>query len=306
MPEQTDRSLREVEAELANRAAVNRIAENLGFGVLTAGSMYMAAWVLGFPATWRTGTTGEGLKHAKFLDAAFSKSKDKYKTPMMKAVSLRTYVDPASTDPNPKLRSLFTSFSAHPSVRYSHNLAALPWSVIAPMQFSTRLRKAFPALHRWLGRAFLGTSVSLMVGYLIIEIRGLAYNHSSKVPVIKKLGSFTQLPALIFIISGIKAYLSIAVDRDIESHRRWIIRHVASGLWVSLMRIALPPLALFMQKLGVRKLLGDVEGGMVTFLVAGIGSTAATVGSAEMYFHSIDREKELQAEKRALKSSKKQ
>jgi hypothetical protein len=98
---------------------------------------------------------------------------------------------------------------------------------------------------------------------------------------------------------------SIAVDRDVESHRRWIIRHVASGLWVSLIRIASPAFALLMEKLGMRRALGDVEGSKLIFALVGITSALSTIGGAELYLHSLDREKALQNEQRALKRAMK-
>ena len=160
---------------------------------MTASCVFMVAWVTGFPATWRTGTEGEGLKYTQFLDSSPA------------GTEFQDYVDPllraniSETTSDATLRSIFTVYAPHPAVRYSHNLAALPWSVIAPLQFSSRVRKSYPRLHRWLGRAFLLTSISLMFGFSLIQMRGLGYIHPSR-------DHMVNLPAIVFTISGVKAY----------------------------------------------------------------------------------------------------
>lgn len=114
---------------------------------------------------------------------------------------------------------------------YAHVFGAAVALALGPFQFSARLRTKRPALHRWLGRVYLG--VGILVGgvsglYLAFYSYGGAIAH----------GGFALL-ALLWLYSGLRAYLSIRA-RDVAAHRRWMVRNFALSFAAVTLRIYLP------------------------------------------------------------------
>lgn len=107
-----------------------------------------------------------------------------------------------------------------------HVASALPVLVIAPLQFSGALRKARPAVHRWLGRVFLA---SAMVSGSFAVWLGATMPRGG-----------TQVPLMLFgvlwvMLSGIA--WQAARRRDFVTHRQFVIRSFAlatSFVWLHL------------------------------------------------------------------------
>ena len=120
--------------------------------------------------------------------------------------------------------------------------AVAPWAVVAhlgggllalalgPWQLNGRLRARAIRVHRWLGRGYV---VAVVVG----SIGALVLAPMSQEGLVTHVG-FGSL-ALLWLLATVQAYRMIRA-RDLESHRRWMIRSFALTLAAVTLRIYLP------------------------------------------------------------------
>jgi uncharacterized membrane protein len=130
---------------------------------------------------------------------------------------------------HPEMRASFEGH--HTAVIYAHIFAAAFALVLGPLQFSTRLRSARPALHRWSGRLYL------LVGVLLGGLAGLAAAFNAAGGPVAQLG-FAGLAAA-WLFTGAMAYRAIRA-RDLPSHRRWMMRNFALAFAAVTLRLWLP------------------------------------------------------------------
>ena len=97
------------------------------------------------------------------------------------------------------------------------------------------MRSSRVALHRWLGRTYLG------IGVLVGGVAGLVVALHAFGGVTARLG-FAAL-ALAWLYTGTRAYLAIR-SRDVAAHRRWMVRNFALTFAAVTLRIYLPASAL--------------------------------------------------------------
>lgn len=119
---------------------------------------------------------------------------------------------------HPKMRAVFEE---HRLGIYVHIFASTLTLLLGPWQFVSRLRKAWPKGHRWLGRIYLGLGVlpgGLAGLYMSLYSFGGAVSHSG----------FAILAAL-WLWTGAMAY-STARARRFAEHRRWMIRNFSLSL----------------------------------------------------------------------------
>ncbi len=109
-----------------------------------------------------------------------------------------------------------------------HVLSALPVLVIAPLQFSGALRRAKPAVHRWLGRIFLGGA--MLAGAFAVWL-------GATMPI-----AGTQVPLMLFglVWMGLAAIAwQAARRRDYVTHRAFVVRVFVlstSFLWLHVLQ----------------------------------------------------------------------
>jgi hypothetical protein len=107
-----------------------------------------------------------------------------------------------------------------------HVLPGLVWMLVVPLQFSGLRRRSIRA-HRVLGRIVLLCAAFASAGMLTL----LAMPYGA--------GNWELIPNLLFgslfVVSGTLAFASIRRKRVTE-HREWVIRHVAVGMGIALMR----------------------------------------------------------------------
>lgn len=129
---------------------------------------------------------------------------------------------------HPKMRDVF-------EVRqvgiYCHVFASVLALAIGPFQFWTRLRTSRPALHRWMGRMYLG------VGVLVGGVSGLYMASSAYGGLVSQLGF--GLLAVVWLWTGFRAYLSIR-GGDVTAHQIWMIRNFSLTFGAVTLRIYLP------------------------------------------------------------------
>jgi uncharacterized membrane protein len=123
------------------------------------------------------------------------------------------------------------NFNAHHIGIYTHIFASSVALLLGPWQFSARLRQHHTQLHRWLGRTYLTLGV-LVGGSAGLYMAQFAYGGG-----VARAG-FTLL-AWAWLLTGIMAYRAIR-NKDIQHHRRWMLRNFALTLAAVTLRIYLP------------------------------------------------------------------
>ncbi len=114
---------------------------------------------------------------------------------------------------------------------YAHVFAAVFAMALGPFQFMTRLRARRPALHRLLGRLYLG------VGVLVGGLAGLFLATRAFGGPVSRFG-FGAL-ALLWLYTGLRAYRAIRAG-DVARHRRWMLRNFALTFAAVTLRLWVP------------------------------------------------------------------
>jgi uncharacterized membrane protein len=129
---------------------------------------------------------------------------------------------------HPEIRAAFEQYAG---VVYVHVFGSAVALGLGPLQFWSRLRARRPRFHRWCGRLYLGA------GVLVGGLAGLyiALHAFGGLPA--RLG-FAALAAA-WLFTGMRAFLAIRV-RDIEAHRRWMVRNFALTLAAVTLRLWVP------------------------------------------------------------------
>lgn len=136
---------------------------------------------------------------------------------------------------------LVFSFSPGANPEFHQRLMTLPWYayahflgsgtalLVGGFQFSSRLRQARPALHRWTGRVYLVACLTGGLGGL-----GLASISFGGPPT--HVGF--ALLAVLWLVSGAQAWFAIRRG-DVAEHRRWMVRSFAMTFAAVTLRIEL-------------------------------------------------------------------
>ena len=119
-------------------------------------------------------------------------------------------------------------YRLHPLLIHTHAFAAGLALLLGPGQFSTRLRARRPALHRWIGRVYLGA------GIVLGGISGLGLARVAQGGWVAQLG-FACL-ALAWLYTGWRGYAAIRRGERVR-HRRWMLRNHALTLAAVSLRI---------------------------------------------------------------------
>jgi uncharacterized membrane protein len=106
-----------------------------------------------------------------------------------------------------------------------HVLFAAVMTLGGTLQLIPALRRRVPALHRWSGRVYVATAVTLAVGGLLMVWVAERRNNL--------WGAFAISLDAVLIIAFAAVALRYAIARDIVNHRRWALRlfMVANGVW---------------------------------------------------------------------------
>ncbi|MFD7831023.1 DUF2306 domain-containing protein [Kitasatospora sp. NPDC059803] len=100
---------------------------------------------------------------------------------------------------------------------YVHIVTAAFALLVGPFQFSTALRRRSPAVHRWTGRVYVfGVAVGSLAAFVMAFFNSVAFNG---------FFGFGGL-ALLWAWTTWRGYRAVR-DRDLPSHRAWMIRSFA-------------------------------------------------------------------------------
>jgi uncharacterized membrane protein len=185
----------------------------------------MVVWILIVPGSWLIGRTHF---HTNIW------------LPLMERLPATRYIP----------THLFTKYQGHTAVHVTHMLPSAVWSALLPFQVHPTWRNRHRQLHRIMGYLFLVSCFLIALGVGVIVQRKLIFVHSfpdTNYPapqhrVVPDIHEVTVLfLALYFILSVIQA-IRMARAGHIPLHQRWMIRHVASGIWVAVQRFGVIPL----------------------------------------------------------------
>jgi len=124
------------------------------------------------------------------------------------------------------------NFESHRVGIYAHVFGAAFALLLGPLQFSARLRTARPALHRLLGRLYLGLGVGMggLAGlYMAFFAHGGLVSQSG-----------FALLALAWLYTGARAY-GAARSRRLREHRAWMVRNFSLAFAAVTLRLYLGP-----------------------------------------------------------------
>lgn len=143
-------------------------------------------------------------------------------------IRLLTDVPAIATGDVPDQDAFEYRYVRHPVPAYLHMIPGVIYLVGAPFQLSRRFRSRNLARHRLLGRIVL--PAGLVAGVLAVVV-GLWFPYGGPVE-----ASAAVLFGAAFVVALVLAYRAIRA-RDVDAHRRWMIRAFALGLGVGTIRI---------------------------------------------------------------------
>ena len=123
------------------------------------------------------------------------------------------------------------SFLAHTAGIYTHVFTAVVALTLGPFQFSARLRRTHPRIHRWIGRTYLSIGVGLG------GLSGLYMSVFAFGGLAAKLG-FACL-AVAWLYTGLRAYQAIR-NGAVQEHRQWAVRNFSLTFAAVTLRIYIP------------------------------------------------------------------
>ena len=139
--------------------------------------------------------------------------------------------------------------------------ASYPWAIIGHIlggsamlilgwsQFSSRLRRALPGLHRWLGRVLVGAGV-------YFALAGLVMNASAKAQADSVLYNSAQNVMAVVFLAVLFLGIRAIRQRRVADHRAWMMRSYAITLGAATQTVLLLPVFLLFGK--VRGVLVDL------------------------------------------------
>ncbi|MEM1000500.1 MAG: DUF2306 domain-containing protein [Bacteroidota bacterium] len=114
-----------------------------------------------------------------------------------------------------------------PIQEFLHRVGGSAYVIIGILQFSKKLRKNRPRLHRNLGKIFLLLSVALGVGGALMSIVVPFSGIKETIPTVFFSG--------MFMFFTYKAYVTARAKQFLK-HREWVIRNFAIGIAVATIR----------------------------------------------------------------------
>jgi uncharacterized membrane protein len=133
-----------------------------------------------------------------------------------------------------ELRDFFEKFDRLPVVTLLHVLPAALFMLLAPLQFSRRVRRRAIAWHRWSGRLIVVLALPIGVSGLFFGVFE-PYAGALERSAIALFGAW-------FLVALVRAVIAVR-RRAFTKHREWMIRMFAVALGVLLVRLVALPLA---------------------------------------------------------------
>jgi uncharacterized membrane protein len=113
--------------------------------------------------------------------------------------------------------------------------------ILVPLQLSTAMRNRFAVVHRWNGRLLIAAGI-------LAAITGLYFGTATPFGGIVETAVIV-LVGMWFLLLLLRAYRAIK-GRDIDLHRRWMLRAIAAPIGVTVVRVVGPIADLALTPLG--------------------------------------------------------
>ena len=241
------------------------------FQTTTLLCVMMVVWILWFPGSM---LIGRSKLHAAFL---------------------KKYLDPALEEHIVSRETVY-KMQGHTAVHLTHLLPGAIWSACIPFQLHRGFRKDHKVLHRWMGYVFFGCSFLMSLGILIILHRDLYFEKFfTDLPPMKVNTEPTMyINTAVFLGTAVHA-LRLARSKRFFDHQAWVIRHIASGLWIAWQRVLLiavfsplltPPIARSTKRL--------------SFISAGFMGMAISYAIGEYAVHLLKRERDAKSQRKKV------
>ena len=119
-------------------------------------------------------------------------------------------------------------FARHPVMISLHLLAGALFLVLAPLQFSSSIRRRYPGFHRWSGRMLVMIAGLTAVAGLFFGLL-MPYAGAGEASAVALFGG-------LFLVAIGKGVIAIR-SGDVAAHREWMTRAFAVGIGISTVRI---------------------------------------------------------------------
>jgi uncharacterized membrane protein len=118
-------------------------------------------------------------------------------------------------------------FARHPLVTLAHILPGAVFLVLAPVQFSARVRARSLAWHRWSGRLLVAAGVVVGVS---------AFDLGFRMPIGGPIQTAATAVFAVFFLVALAKGVAHARRGEVTLHREWMTRAFATGLAVATIR----------------------------------------------------------------------
>ena len=132
-------------------------------------------------------------------------------------------------------------FAANRGITALHIIPGGLFLILLPLQLSGAVRRRLRAFHRWNGRLLIAVGTLSTVPALYFAI-AMPFGGVAELVVIVPV-------AVWFLVSMLRAYRAIK-RRDIDTHRRWMLRAIAAPIGVTVVRLVGPIADLSLTPLG--------------------------------------------------------
>jgi uncharacterized membrane protein len=120
------------------------------------------------------------------------------------------------------------NYTAHPWYVAMHLVPGLLIFLLAPLQFSQRIRTRHIRFHRWSGRTILIASIAIVISAFYFGVVRSAIHPSERAIIAIIIAGF--------VFAASRAYLAIR-RRDVARHREWMIRTYAFLIGIGTVRV---------------------------------------------------------------------
>ena len=134
-------------------------------------------------------------------------------------------------------------YAADPVLTLLHILPGGVFLILAPLQFSSRLRSRYIQFHRWSGRILMLTGLAAAAAGLYFGLR-MPYGGPGEATAVAFFGG-------LFVFAVGRAFVAIR-RHQVARHREWIIRAFAIAIGISTVRVVAAVFDLVLTPAGVR------------------------------------------------------
>lgn len=183
--------------------------------------------------------------------------------------------DPLASERAQEIDRFDGRYAANPLLTVAHVLPGGVFLVLAPLQFSARIRNRHIRFHRWSGRVLVATALVAAAAGLHFGL-SMPYGGSGEAAAIAVFGG-------LFVIAVLRAFVAIRLHQ-VAVHREWMIRAFAIAIGIATVRVVAAVLDLALTPAGV----GPSEI-FVLSLWIGWGATLAAAEIWIRYTRSVTR-----------------